>query len=102
MKSWPTFTPQVRFIDTSKIIVEKDVMAQLVFDDEECASKTLGGMWSIGRFVDLLMGEIPRLRDDGEGYGPKGKDFIVHVAIPESVDAAWAMLYNLIGKQSRS
>ncbi|KXH46657.1 hypothetical protein CSIM01_10875 [Colletotrichum simmondsii] len=102
IKSWPTFTPQVRFIDTSMDNVDKDVMAQLVFDDENCTHKTIGGMWSIGRFVDLLMGEIPRLRDDEAGYGPRGKDFIVHVAIPESVDVAWAILHDLVGKQSRS
>ncbi|KAK1467536.1 hypothetical protein CPAR01_13855 [Colletotrichum paranaense] len=102
IKSWPTFTPKVKFIDNSKGLVDKDVMAQLVFDDEGCAHKTSGGMWSIRRFVDLIMGEIPRLRDDEEGYGPKGKDFVVHVDIPESVDAAWAMLYSLVGKQSRS
>ncbi|KAK7445977.1 hypothetical protein Landi51_07904 [Colletotrichum acutatum] len=102
IKSWPTFTPQVKFIDTSQGNVDEDVMAQLVFDNKECAQKTIGGMWSIGRFVDLLMGEIPRLRDDEEGYGPRGNDFIIHVAIPESVDVAWAMLYSLVGKQSRS
>ncbi|KAF4775114.1 duf218 domain protein [Colletotrichum scovillei] len=102
IKSWPTFTPQVRFIDTTMDNVDKDVMAQLVFDGEECTHKTRGGMWSIGRFVDLLMGEIPRLRDDEAGYGPRGKDFIVHVTIPESVDVAWATLYNLLGKQRRS
>jgi hypothetical protein len=35
------------------------------------------------------MGEIPRLRDDKEGYGPRGKGFIVHVDIPDEVEEAW-------------
>lgn len=30
-------------------------------------------------------GEIPRLRDDVNGYGPKGKKFIAHVNIPDKV-----------------
>ena len=25
-------------------------------------------MWDMDRYVNLLMGEIPRLRDDGNGY----------------------------------
>lgn len=27
----------------------------------------------------LLLGELPRLQDTPEGYGPRGKDFISHV-----------------------
>ena len=30
------------------------------------------------------MGEIPRLTDNAEGYGPNGKKFICHVDIPEN------------------
>ncbi|KAL8663184.1 MAG: hypothetical protein Q9202_004116 [Teloschistes flavicans] len=50
------------------------------------------GLWDIERFVDLVLGEIPRLRDDGEGYGPRGKGFIVHVDIPDEVEKAWVRL----------
>ena len=28
------------------------------------------GMWDMERYVTLLMGEIPRLTDDKNGYGP--------------------------------
>ncbi len=35
------------------------------------------------------MGEVPRLRDDTEGYGPRGRDFIAHVDVPEDVDIAY-------------
>ena len=50
------------------------------------------GMWKIERYISLLMGEIPRLTDDENGYGPKGKNFIAHVDIPESVSSAFAYL----------
>lgn len=43
------------------------------------------GLWNRERFIDLIMGEIPRLRDDSLGYGPMGKGFICHVDIPEKV-----------------
>lgn len=46
------------------------------------------GMWNMDRYLELLMGEIPRLRDDAQGYGPNGQDFIAHVDIPESVQKA--------------
>jgi uncharacterized SAM-binding protein YcdF (DUF218 family) len=44
------------------------------------------------RFLRLALGEIPRLMDDENGYGPKGRDFIVHVEVPEEVCAAHARL----------
>jgi hypothetical protein len=47
------------------------------------------GVWDVDRFMSLLLGEIPRLRDDPSGYGPKGKDFIDHVEIPAEVESAW-------------
>jgi hypothetical protein len=40
------------------------------------------GMWDIERYISLLMGEIPRLLDDANGYGPTGKNYIAHVDIP--------------------
>lgn len=50
------------------------------------------GMWEPERFISLLMGEIPRLRDDAEGYGPNGRGFIDHVDVPETVLEAWSRL----------
>lgn len=59
------------------------------------------GMWEIDRYINLLMGEIPRLRDDGNGYGPAGKGFIAHVDIPEDVENAFSELKNIYGDQIR-
>lgn len=50
------------------------------------------GMWEMDRYISLLLGEIPRLTDDANGYGPKGKDFIAHVDIPPEVRAAFLEL----------
>lgn len=49
-------------------------------------------LWNTQRFFDLIMGEVPRLRDDEHGYGPNGKGFIAHVDVPAAVEAAWARL----------
>ncbi|KAE8417921.1 hypothetical protein BDV36DRAFT_169050 [Aspergillus pseudocaelatus] len=48
--------------------------------------------WSLDRFLELIMGEIPRLRDDESGYGPRGKGFIPHVEVPKHVEEAWSRL----------
>lgn len=50
------------------------------------------GMWDMDRYITLLMGEIPRLRNDQNGYGPQGKNFISHVNIPQDVECAFEML----------
>lgn len=59
------------------------------------------GMWRIERFVNLLMGEIPRLRDDKNGYGPKGKNYIAHVDIPDDVGEAFSFLQSVYGSDVR-
>ncbi len=40
----------------------------------------------------LLLGELPRLQDTPEGYGPRGKDFISHVTFPPEIIDAWRQL----------
>ena len=48
--------------------------------------------WPRERWVALVMGEVPRLRDDSEGYGPRGRGFQAHVEVPAEVEAAYAAL----------
>lgn len=52
------------------------------------------GLWATDRYLSLILGEIPRLRDDEQGYGPRGRNFIAHVEFPASIDAAWRTLQN--------
>ncbi|WP_297716308.1 YdcF family protein [uncultured Citrobacter sp.] len=49
---------------------------------------TAEGLWSVDRYLSLITGELPRLRDDETGYGPRGRDFITHVDIPPTVEQA--------------
>ena len=48
--------------------------------------------WPHDRWVALVMGEVPRLRDDAQGYGPNGAGFQAHVDVPPEVEAAYAAL----------
>jgi len=59
--------------------------------------KAIRGMWDVERYISLLMGEIPRLTDGVDGYGPKGKGYIAHVEIPQGVQEAFDFLKNDFG-----
>lgn len=50
------------------------------------------GSWTFTRLASLLLGEIRRLRDDENGYGPRGQNFIAHVDIPGTVLQSYARL----------
>ena len=76
--SFPTFVPKLKQQDHD-----------LVWDVQGVDPQ---GLWDRERFTELVLGEIPRLRDDKNGYGPCGKDFIIHVDIPANVEAAWERL----------
>lgn len=82
----PTFVPRVR---SSGHRLEWDLDGQVA------------GLWPIGRFLSLVMGEIPRLRDDAAGYGPRGQGYLVHVEIPPSVLEAYGRLAETFPDVSR-
>jgi uncharacterized SAM-binding protein YcdF (DUF218 family) len=53
--------------------------------------------WPLAPFLELVMGEVPRLRDDAGGYGPRGAGFIGHVDVPARVLRAHAALLPALG-----
>ena len=79
--------------DAKCIINYAAYQAEVTVKDGKLAfAQDIWGMWDMERYVSLLLGEVPRLTDDENGYGPKGKDFIAHVDIPEDVQSAFAEL----------
>ena len=76
--------------------------AEVIADNENLVyASEIHGMWDMDRYVNLLMGEIPRLSDNAEGYGPEGKGFIAHVEIPKEVLTAFEQLKKVYGKNIR-
>ena len=63
--------------------------------------KPIHGMWKMDQYLTLLMGEIPRLTDDENGYGPNGKGYIAHVEIPVKVRNAYEHLKENYGNHIR-
>ncbi|KAF2135600.1 uncharacterized protein K452DRAFT_322961 [Aplosporella prunicola CBS 121167] len=78
----PVFVPLLRSVDDGKL-----AYAMADFGSP---------LWSMDRFLKLVMGEIPRLRDDANGYGPRGNGSIAHVDVPDGVEEAWKRLASAI------
>jgi uncharacterized SAM-binding protein YcdF (DUF218 family) len=45
--------------------------------------------WPRERFVSLVLGELRRLHDTPGGYGPRGRDYIDHIDLPNDVLIAY-------------
>ncbi|AQS85152.1 MAG: YdcF family protein [Acetobacter aceti] len=60
------------------------------------------GLWSPERFLSLILGEIPRLRDDENGYGPCGHGFIPHVDVPSEIEAAYQHVCELLKNHEKT
>lgn len=73
--SWPGVTP---------VLINEDGAL--------CFARPRQGLWPVERYLSLILGEIPRLRDDATGYGPQGRDYLVHVDIPQHIEEAWRIL----------
>jgi uncharacterized SAM-binding protein YcdF (DUF218 family) len=58
--------------------------------------------YSRERYFDLLAGEIPRLRNDSQGYGPNGRGFIDPVDIPVEILRQHESLMTAIGTKTRA
>ena len=67
----------------------------------EFNNNDVDGIWSLDRYAELILGEIPRLRDDKNGYGPKGANYIEHIDIPKQIEAHYLTLSNILGKETR-
>lgn len=99
-----TFRWQWRERDNAPLFINWPVFAPVVTLDSGMARITGAppqGLWSMERFVQLLMGEVQRLRNDEKGYGPRGAGFFGEVAMPDAVDNAWHRLVQLPAVQAR-
>lgn len=64
-------------------------------NDMKFINTEVDGIWDYERYLNLIMGEIPRLTDNNEGYGPNGLGFIEHVDIPENIEVSYVKLRNI-------
>ncbi|MDY4308098.1 hypothetical protein SNF32_16155 [Enterococcus mundtii] len=64
------------------------------------SDQRLNDLWPSDYFQALVFGEIVRLKDDAQGYGPNGTGFIGHVDIPDEVWSAYLRLLAMNEKVS--
>lgn len=81
--SCPVFVPKVKLSGSN-----------IEYDLPELSTAEL---WEKQRLYELLVGEIPRLRDDENGYGPRGKNFMSHVDVSKEIEAAAARVSETFG-----
>ena len=82
---WSTFTPYLTINDGSQA-------AQWDISDYYGRNIAPSELWTMTRFLELIVGEVDRLFDNADGYGPKGKGYIGHVDVPECVLKSWERL----------
>lgn len=92
-----TYASFLKYIDNNKIkIINYAPFIPIIDNDLKLTNKDIDGIWDEQRYLELIMGEIPRLKDDLNGYGPCGKNFITHVDIPKEIEAHYNELKILI------
>jgi uncharacterized SAM-binding protein YcdF (DUF218 family) len=88
---------EVRFVNYAAVVPLIEARQdQLTFCDPACRQ-----LWEMDRFLSLFIGEIPRLMDNEQGYGPRGKGFIAHVDIPAEVLKAYEGLLPFYREQTQ-
>ena len=82
----PIVVPEVHAVD-----------GQLEYALDPVGESRADDLWDMKRLCELVVGEVTRLKDDENGYGPKGKGFIGHVDVPMEVEAAANRIRETLG-----
>jgi hypothetical protein len=71
--------------------------------DENCRliNQDIPELWPRERFLQMVLGELQRLQDNENGYGPKGKNFIEAVTLPAGFDATYRVLLENFGEYTQ-
>ena len=77
----------LKYIDNKKVkLINYSPFIPVMDNDLKLTNTDIDGIWNEQRYLELIMGEIPRLKDDVNGYGPSGKNFIAHVHVPIEIE----------------
>jgi hypothetical protein len=55
--------------------------------------------WDLNRFISLVLGEIERIRNDENGYGPKGRGFLPAIEIPADVLSSYENVARMVSSK---
>lgn len=92
-----TYTSFLKYIDDKKVkLINYAPFIPIINVDLRLSNVNIDGIWDEKRYFELLMGEIPRLKDDEYGYGPNGKNFIAHIDIPREIEEDYNRLKTIM------
>ena len=92
-----TYASFLKYIDNKKVkLINYSPFIPVINSDLKLINTDINGIWDEQRYLELIMGEIPRLKDDINGYGPSGKNFIDHVHVPIEIEEHYNKLKALI------
>jgi uncharacterized SAM-binding protein YcdF (DUF218 family) len=88
-----TYASFLKYTDNRKVkIINYSPFIPVIDNNLKLTNTDINGIWGELRYLELIMGEIPRLRDDNNGYGPCGKNYIAHVDMPKEIEAHYNTL----------
>ena len=92
-----TYASFKKYIENEKVkLINYAPFIPAIDSNLKLINRGIDGIWEEKRFLELIMGEIPRLKDDVNGYGPCGKNFIAHVEVPSEIEEHYNRLKLLI------
>lgn len=87
-----TYASFLKYVPKEVKVINYSPFVPKINEDLKLTNKGINGIWNEKRYLELIMGEIPRLKDDENGYGPKGQNFIEHIDIPNKIEEAYTIL----------
>jgi len=92
-----TYASFLKYIENKEVkIINYAPFIPIINSDLRLTNKDIDGIWDEQRYLELILGEIPRLKDDSNGYGPCGKNFINHVSVPREIEEHYNKLKVLV------
>jgi uncharacterized SAM-binding protein YcdF (DUF218 family) len=102
-----TYASFLKYVENKKVkIINYAPFIPIIDNSLKLINEGIDGIWGEERYFELIMGEIPRLKDNVNGYGPCGKNFIAHVDVPKEIEEQYNKLKalldgdNLYGKRN--
>ncbi|MVX64084.1 YdcF family protein [Clostridium chromiireducens] len=95
-----TYASFLKYVNPEKVkLINYAPFIPSIDENFKLRNVDINGIWDEQRYLQLIMGEIPRLKDDENGYGPKGKNFIAHVDIPSEIEENYYLLKSMISNE---
>lgn len=96
-----TYASFEKHVDNKDVkIINYAPFIPVINGDMKLINIDIDGKWDEKRYLELIIGEIPRLIDDINGYGPYGKNFITHVDVPHEIEDFYNRLNEMIKNDS--